>query len=65
VVVIFSGLGHDGSRALSAVKAAGGMTFAQSDAEFTDMPRHAIATGHVDFILSPREIAEQLPKLNA
>ena len=65
IAVILSGMGHDGSAALKAIKAAGGMTFAQSNAEFGDMPRHAVETGHVDFILSPEEIASTLLELNA
>ena len=64
IAVILSGVGHDGSAALKAIKAAGGMTFAQSDAAFGDMPRHAVETGHVDFILSPAEIAMSLLELN-
>ncbi len=65
IAVILSGMGHDGSAALKAIKAAGGMTFAQSNAAYDDMPRHAVETGHVDFILSPAEIASTLLELNA
>ena len=65
IAVIFSGVGCDGSSALKAIKAAGGLTFAQSDAVFDDMPRHADETGHVDFILSPAEIAKALVELTA
>ena len=65
IAVILSGMDHDGSAALKAIKAAGGITLAQSDALFEDMPRHAIETGHVDLILSPAEIAKALLKLNA
>jgi two-component system, chemotaxis family, CheB/CheR fusion protein len=64
IAVILSGLDHDGSAALKAVKAFGGMTFAQSNAKFDDMPRHAIETGYVDFVLPPAEIAQALLKLN-
>ena len=60
VAVILSGMGQDGSSALKAVKAAGGVTFAQSNAAFDSMPRHAVQTGHVDFVLSPPEIAKAL-----
>jgi two-component system CheB/CheR fusion protein len=60
VAVILSGAGYDGSDALEAIKAAGGTTFAQSDAAFASMPRHAIATGHVDLILSAAEIGNHL-----
>jgi two-component system CheB/CheR fusion protein len=65
IAIILSGLDHDGSSALKAIKAAGGVTFAQSDAEFGDMPRHAVETGHIDFILPPAEIAKALLELNA
>jgi chemotaxis response regulator CheB len=60
VAVILSGLDRDGSAALKAVKAADGITFAQSDAKFGDMPRHAMETGYIDFILPPVEIAKAL-----
>jgi two-component system CheB/CheR fusion protein len=63
VAVILSGMHQDGSAALKAVKAVGGVTFAQSDAAFGSMPRHAVETGHVDFILSPAEIAKALLNL--
>jgi len=65
IAVILSGVGHDGSSALQAFKAAGGVTFAQSDAEFSDMPRHAVETGYVDFTLSSAEIAKALLEFNA
>jgi two-component system CheB/CheR fusion protein len=65
VAVILSGLDHDGSAALKAIKAAGGMTFAQSNAAFEDMPKHAIETGHVDFILPAADIAKTLLELDA
>jgi chemotaxis response regulator CheB len=38
VAVILSGLDHDGSAAPKAIKAAGGVTLAQSDASCGDMP---------------------------
>jgi two-component system, chemotaxis family, CheB/CheR fusion protein len=63
VAVILSGMHHDGSAALKAIKAAGGVTFAQSDAEFDDMPRHAAETGYVDFILPPADISKALVAL--
>ena len=60
VAVILSGLDHDGSAALKAIKDAGGLTFAQSDASFDDMPRHAVETGHIDYLLPAAEIARTL-----
>ena len=60
IAVILSGMDHDGSAALRDIKAARGRTFAQSNAKFSDMPRHAVETGYVDFILSPAEIGKTL-----
>ena len=60
--VILSGGDGDGAVGLKAVKAAGGITFAQSEtsAQVQSMPHIAIATGQVDFIMSPVEIAQTL-----
>lgn len=60
--VILSGNGSDGTRGLQAVKAAGGVTFAQDEksAKYTAMPANAIAAGCVDFVLSPPQIAVEL-----
>ncbi len=57
--VILSGTGSDGSRGLQAIGEAGGLTFVQSPAtsEFDGMPQSAIATGLVDGVLSPRDLA--------
>jgi chemotaxis response regulator CheB len=58
VAVILSGMDQDGSAALQAIKAAGGVMFSQSHAAFASMPRHAVETGHVDFTLAPTDIAK-------
>jgi two-component system CheB/CheR fusion protein len=60
--VVLSGTGSDGSLGVTAVKAAGGIIFAQDDqtARFNGMPRSAVSTGCVDFILPPDEIAREL-----
>ncbi|MEO8428153.1 MAG: chemotaxis protein CheB [Verrucomicrobiota bacterium] len=60
VAVILSGLDGDGSAALKAIKDAGGLTFAQSDASFDSMPRTAVETGHIDYLLPSAEIAKAL-----
>ena len=60
VAVILSGLDGDGSAALKAIKAAGGLTFAQSDAAFASMPRSAVETGHVDYLMPAVGIAKAL-----
>jgi two-component system CheB/CheR fusion protein len=60
--VILSGTASDGTLGLQAIKAAGGITFAQEmrTAKFEGMPASAIAAGVVDFILPPAGIARQL-----
>ena len=62
IAVVLSGGDGDGSLGLKAIKAAGGMSFAQCQdtAKFDSMPNTAVATGNVDFILPPEKIAEEL-----
>ncbi|MEG5159723.1 chemotaxis protein CheB [Microcoleus sp. AT3-A2] len=64
IAVVLSGGDGDGSLGLKAIKAAGGMTFAQCQdtAQVDSMPNTAVATGNVDFILPPEKIAEELAK---
>ncbi len=62
--VILSGSASDGSLGLTAIKAEGGITFAQDEsAKFGGMPQSAIAAGSVDFILRPAEIAQELIRI--
>jgi CheB methylesterase/CheR methyltransferase, all-alpha domain len=63
--IVLSGAGSDGSVGIKTVKEAGGIILVQDpdEAEYGSMPRSAIATGHADFILPVREIAERLPEL--
>jgi two-component system CheB/CheR fusion protein len=63
--VVLSGNASDGTIGLKAIKAAGGVAFAQdpSTAKFEGMPRSAIAAGCVDFVLKPAEIAAELMRL--
>jgi chemotaxis methyl-accepting protein methylase/signal transduction histidine kinase/chemotaxis response regulator CheB len=63
--VILSGTGSDGSAGIEAVKAAGGVTFAQdpASARFAAMPQAAVATGCVDFVLPPKRIAAELVRI--
>jgi two-component system, chemotaxis family, CheB/CheR fusion protein len=63
--VILSGSGSDGSAGLEAIKAAGGVTFAQDSAtaRFPAMPQAALATGCVDFVLPPERIAAELTRI--
>jgi two-component system CheB/CheR fusion protein len=63
--VILSGMASDGTLGLTAIKAEGGIAFAQDpgSAKHDDMPRNAIAAGCVDFVLSPEAIARELKRL--
>ena len=63
--IILSGTASDGTLGMQAIKAAGGITFAQSEdsAEYGGMPHSAIAAGHVDFVLAPEEIARELARI--
>jgi two-component system CheB/CheR fusion protein len=64
VGVLLSGTASDGTAGLGAIKAEGGITFAQDEsAQFPEMPRNAIAAGYVDFVLSPKGIAEELARV--
>lgn len=60
--VILSGTGDDGSLGLKMIKELGGLTVAQEpeDAEYDGMPRSAVATGMVDYVLPSGEIARQI-----
>jgi len=62
IAVIVSGYDGDGAAALCGIRDAGGITIAQAPdtAEFPAMPASAIASGCVDFILSPEEIAVKI-----
>jgi two-component system CheB/CheR fusion protein len=60
--VILSGTGTDGMRGVRAPKEAGGLIVAQepTSARFDGMPRAAISTGLVDYVLPPEAMAERL-----
>lgn len=62
IAVIVSGYDGDGADALRGIKEVGGTTIAQrlDTAKHPDMPETAIASGFVDFILSPEEIAKAI-----
>jgi two-component system CheB/CheR fusion protein len=64
--VILSGTASDGTLGVRAIKAEGGITFAQDphSAKFDGMPRSAIASGTIDFVLPPEGIARQLVELS-
>ena len=62
IAVIVSGFDGDGAAALCGIKEVGGMTIAQKPdtANQPDMPESAIASGCIDFILSPENIAKKI-----
>ena len=63
--VVLSGAGSDGTLGLEAIKAEGGITFAQDEqtAKYAGMPRSASASGNVDFVLPPEGIARELVRI--
>lgn len=60
--VILSGTGSDGARGLRAIKENGGLVIVQDEktAKFDGMPRSAIATNLVDYILPPENITREI-----
>jgi two-component system, chemotaxis family, protein-glutamate methylesterase/glutaminase len=65
IAVIVSGYDGDGAEALCGIREVGGITIAQKPdtAAQPDMPASAIASGCIDFILSPEEIAQQIVRI--
>jgi chemotaxis response regulator CheB len=65
IAVIVSGYDGDGAEALCGIKEAGGITIAQEPdtAAQPDMPRSAMASGCVDFVLSPEDIAKKIKRI--
>jgi chemotaxis response regulator CheB len=65
VAVIVSGYDGDGAAALCGIKKVGGITIAQKldTAGQPDMPESAIASGCVDFVLPPEDIAREIVRI--
>jgi two-component system, chemotaxis family, CheB/CheR fusion protein len=62
--IVLSGTATDGTLGLEEIKAGGGITFAQdSTAGQSGMPRSAIDSGMVDFVLPPQDIARELERI--
>ncbi len=63
--IVLSGTGSDGTAGLRAIKAAGGLTFAQTEesAKFDAMPRSAIRSGFVDLVLPPDAMAHEIQRI--
>lgn len=66
IAVIVSGYDGDGADALRGIKEVGGITIAQKldTAAQPDMPESAIASGYIDFILSPENIAKEIIRIS-
>ncbi|MBN1347916.1 hypothetical protein JXJ21_00770 [candidate division KSB1 bacterium] len=64
ICIILSSTGSDGTLGLKAIKGAGGMTMVQeeSQAKYDGMPRSAIDTGFVDYILPVEKMPQELIK---
>ena len=65
IAIVLSGTGADGAAGLARVKGEGGLTMAQSpeDAQYDGMPKAAIATGAVDFVINAAEMPQRLVDL--
>lgn len=62
--ILLSGTATDGTLGMKAIKAEGGITFAQDNsAKFPGMPRNAFDSGYADFLAPPHEIAVELQRL--
>ena len=65
IAVIVSGYDGDGAAALCGIQQVGGITIAQTLATAIQpaMPESAIASGCIDFVLSPEDIAKQIVRI--
>jgi two-component system CheB/CheR fusion protein len=65
MAIILSGTGSDGSMGIRAIKGEGGIVFAQDEtAKYDGMPKSAIDTGCVDFIMPTDKIAAELIRIS-
>ncbi len=64
ICVVLSGTGTDGTLGLKAIKGEGGMTMVQEEkqAKYDGMPRSAIETGLVDYILPVEKMSDEITK---
>ena len=62
IAIILTGAGSNGSAGLLDIKQAGGLCIAQEPktAKFDSMPRHAIATNLIDYVLAPEDMPKAL-----
>ena len=63
--IILSGTASDGTLGLAAIKGEAGITFAQepASAKYDGMPTSAIASGCVDFVMTPPAIAREIARI--
>jgi two-component system CheB/CheR fusion protein len=63
--IILSGTASDGTLGLAAIKGEAGITFAQepASAKYDGMPTSAIASGCVDFVMTPAAIAQEIARI--
>ena len=63
--VVLSGSASDGTIGLEEIKAVSGVTFAQDGTALHEsMPRSAVASGCVDFVMPPDQIARELTRIS-
>jgi two-component system CheB/CheR fusion protein len=62
IAILLSGAGSNGTAGIQDIKLSGGMCIAQEPetAKFDSMPRHAIDSGAVDYVLAPSKMPEAL-----
>lgn len=60
--IVLTGMGKDGAKGISHMKKLGAVTIAQDQetSAIWGMPNEAIATGHVDWVLSPEKIQKKM-----
>lgn len=62
IAIVLSGAGSNGTAGIQDIRQSGGLCIAQdpSTARFDSMPRHAIESGAIDYVLAPDEMPEAL-----
>jgi chemotaxis response regulator CheB len=60
--IILTGMGHDGAAGIAHIKQIGGVTIAQDEKSSVifGMPKEAIATGAVDWVMTPGQIRNRM-----